>query len=34
MDDLKPCPFCRRAAKLCVETGTIGELKFRLERDQ
>lgn len=25
---------CRRAAKLCVETASIGELKFRLERDQ
>lgn len=24
---------CRRAAKLCVETATIGELKFRLEND-
>lgn len=24
----------KRQAKLCVETGTIGELKFRLERDQ
>ncbi len=24
---------CRRAAKLCVETASIGELKFRLERD-
>lgn len=24
---------CRRAAKLCVETETIGELKFRLEND-
>jgi hypothetical protein len=25
---------CRRQAKLCVETAGIGELKFRLERDQ
>lgn len=24
---------CRRAAKLCVETASIGELKFRLEND-
>lgn len=24
----------RRQAKLCVETGTIDELRFRLERDQ
>lgn len=24
---------CRRAAKLCVETTSIGELKFRLEND-
>ena len=24
---------CRRAAKLCVETSSIGELKFRLEND-
>lgn len=24
---------CRRAAKLCVETGTMDELKFRLEND-
>lgn len=24
---------CRRAAKLCVETGTIRELKFRLDFD-
>lgn len=25
---------CIRQAKLCVETASIGELKFRLERDQ
>lgn len=24
---------CRRAAKLCVETASIGELRFRLEND-
>lgn len=24
---------CRRSAKLCVETASIGELKFRLEND-
>lgn len=24
---------CRRAAKLCVETATIGELRFRLDHD-
>ena len=25
---------CIRQAKLCIETASIGELKFRLERDQ